>query len=46
LLQNGGEPDLEQIGNVFKDPEYGFKEKNNSEGIASISEAMFNCNTM
>ena len=31
-LRNGGDSDIQQIENDFKDPEDGFWDKNNSEG--------------
>jgi len=34
-LRNGGDSDKEQIENNLKDPENGFWDKNNSEGILS-----------
>ena len=36
-LRNGGDSDIQQIENDFKDPEDGFWDKNNSEGIVSNS---------
>ena len=41
-LRNGGDSDEEQIENDFKDPEVGFQDKNNSEGIVSNSEVLVN----
>jgi len=41
-LQDGGDSDKEQIENDFKDPEDGFWDKNNSEGIVSYSEVPVN----
>jgi len=41
-LRNGRDSDIEQIENDFKDPEDGFCDKNNSEGIVSNSEEAVN----
>ena len=41
-LRNGGDSDIEQIENDFKDPEDGLWDKNNSEGIISNSEVPVN----
>jgi len=41
-LRNGRDSDIEQIENDFKDPEDGFWDKNNSEGMVSNFEVPVN----